>query len=80
MNMNDSPSRPLQDPNAQLEQALISEFLRMRGYDLRSVDSLPADERRRLLREAAVHAAGKMTEVEARAHFVDELHGDTQIR
>ena len=72
-------SRPLQDPNALLEQALISEFLELRGYDLRRVGSLPADERRRLLREASIHAAGKLAEVEARAHFVHELHGDTEM-
>lgn len=79
MSTREPQSRPLQDPNAQLEQALVSEFLRMRGYDQRSVDSLPEDERRRLLREASVHAAGKLTEVEARAHLVHELHGDSQI-
>jgi hypothetical protein len=72
-------SRPLQDPNALLEQALISEFLELRGYDLRCVGSLPDDERRRLLREASIHAAGKLAEVEARAHFVHELHGDTEM-
>jgi hypothetical protein len=71
--------QPLQDPNGPLESALINEFLRMRGYDLRSLDSLPDDERRRLLRQASIHAAGKLTEIEARAHFVDELHGDTDM-
>ena len=70
---------PLQDPNGPLESGLINEFLRMRGYDLRSLDRLPDDERRRLLREASLHAAGKLTEIEARAHFVGELHGDTNM-
>jgi hypothetical protein len=71
--------QPLQDPNGPLESQLIKEFLRMRGYDLRSLDRLPDDERRRLLREASMHAAGKLTEIEARAHFVDELHGDKDM-
>jgi hypothetical protein len=71
--------QPLQDPNGPLESELINEFLRMRGYDLRSLDSLPDDERRRLLRQASIHAAGKLTEIEARAHFVDGLHGDTDM-
>ena len=69
----------MQDPNGPLESELIIEFLRTRGYDLRSLDSLPDDERRRLLREASMHAAGKLTEIEARAHFVDGLHGDTDM-
>ena len=71
--------QPLQDPNALLESGLINEFLRMRGHDLRSLDSLPDDERRRILRQASIHAAGKLTEIEARAHFVDELRGDTDM-
>ena len=69
----------MQDPNGSLESELINEFLRTRGYDRRSLDSLPDDERRRLLRAASMHAAGKLTEIEARAHFVDELHGDKDM-
>ena len=71
--------QPMQDPNGPLESELISEFLRTRGYDLRSLDRLPEDDRRRLLRQASMHAAGRLTEIEARAHFVDELHGDTDM-
>ena len=71
--------QPLQDPNGLLESELINEFLRMRGYDRQSLDRLPDDERRRLLRAASMHAAGKLTEIEARAHFVDGLHGDTDM-
>jgi hypothetical protein len=71
--------QPLQDPNGPLESELISEFLRTRGYDLRSLDRLPEDDRRRLLRQASMHAAGKLTEIEARAHFVAELHGDSDM-
>jgi len=63
-----------------LESELINEFLRTRGYDLQSVENLPDDERRRLLRQASMHAAGRLTEIEARAHFVDGLHGDTDKR
>jgi hypothetical protein len=33
---------------------------------------------RKVLRDASTYAAGKLTEVEARAHFVHELHGDTK--
>lgn len=65
----------LQDPEGQLERALIDEFLRMRGHDATSVASLPAGERIRLLQEASVHASARLTEIEARAHFVHELHG-----
>lgn len=67
--------RPLQDPEGQLERALIDEFLRARGYDSASLDTLPVDERTRLLQEASVFAGARLTEIEARARYVHELHG-----
>jgi hypothetical protein len=76
MSEKESNSRRLQDPEAQLEQALIDEFLRTRGHDSHSVESLAEHERTRLLQDASIYAAAKLTEVEARARFVHELHGD----
>lgn len=64
------------DPMKQLEEALIDEFLRARGHDRRSVHALPEDQARRLLTDASVHASSKLSEVEARAHYVHELHGE----
>lgn len=68
-------ARAVQDPEGQLERAFIDEFLRARGHNPKAIDALPEQERKTLLREASVYAAGKLTEVEARAHFVHELHG-----
>lgn len=62
------------DPVAQLERALIAEFLERRGYSLSTLDELPAEQATALLKEATVYASGKLTEVEARAHFVHDLH------
>lgn len=76
MTDSESSSPPLQDPEGQLERALIDEFLRTRGHDARSVKTLAEDERKQLLRDASVYAAAKLTEIEARARFVHELHGD----
>lgn len=67
----------VRDPEGQLERAFIDEFLRAHGHDPRAIDALPEHERKTLLREASVYAAGKLTEVEARAHFVRELHGQS---
>ena len=64
------------DPNATLERALIDEFILSHGYDPASVRELPDDQRRRLLSDAAKHAAARLAEMEARAHYVHELHGD----
>jgi len=66
---------PIADPNADLERALIDDFIRARGYDPARLHELPDEQRRVLQREASAHAAGRLTEMEARAHYIDELHG-----
>jgi hypothetical protein len=66
---------PIEDPNASLERALIEEFIRARGFDPMQLHALPDDQRRRLWGEASAHAAARLTEMEARAHYIDELHG-----
>jgi hypothetical protein len=65
--------QPVRDPEGQLERALIDEFLRTRGHDLRSIQGLPTDQKDDLLRRASLYAAARLAEVGARAHFVHEL-------
>jgi hypothetical protein len=66
----------LEDPESLLERGFIEEFLRARGLDSGGLNALPEDQRLHLLREASVYAAGKLAEVEARAHFVREIHSE----
>jgi hypothetical protein len=66
--------RPMKDPEGQLEKSLINEFIRMRGHEPDALESLSEGERTHLLAEASVYAAGKLAEIEARAHFVHEIH------
>jgi hypothetical protein len=63
-----------QDPNAHLEQALIEEFLARRGHTPISLQSLPEEQRDALLKEASLYASGRITEVESRAQYVEEMH------
>jgi hypothetical protein len=63
-----------EDPHAQLERAFIEEYLRSRQHSLETVRQLPPDEAGLLLQQASVFASGRLTEVESRAHLVDELH------
>lgn len=74
MTAQDPDVHPMQDPEGQLERALIEEFLRMRGYQWHALQALPEEESKRLLEAASVYAAGKLAEVAARAHFVHEIH------
>lgn len=65
-----------EDRNAFLESTLIEEYLREKGYSMEEFKKLPADVAEQLMKEASQYASLKMEEVEARAHFVKELHDD----
>jgi len=58
-----------------LERALIDGYLGARGYHPVKLADLPELQRAKLLAEASVYASGKLVEIEARSHFLDEIHG-----
>lgn len=66
----------MHDPTAQLEQALIEDYIRSKGHDPARLDALPAETLHDLKKEAAAYAAARLAEMEARAHYVHELHSD----
>lgn len=71
----DEPKRtPVHAPHGELEQSLIHQFVRARGYDPDRLQELPPDLRETLLKEASVYASSKLSEVEARSHFLHEIH------
>lgn len=74
MTMQQSGDRSLEDPERQLESALIDEFLRTRGLDSVALHALPEDTAWRVLAEASMFAATRLAEIESRAHFVHEIH------
>jgi hypothetical protein len=67
--------RPVEDPLASLENAFIEEFLRTRGLDRAALALMPAEQAAQLSKEASAYAAGRLTELESRAHYLHELHG-----
>ena len=67
-------TEPVEDRNALLEKALIEEYLHEKGFSHEDLKNLPADLVEKLMREASQYASLKMEEVEARAHFIKELH------
>jgi hypothetical protein len=74
MTTNEPIARPLEDPEGPLARALREEFLRARGLDEAALRAMPEAAAKRLLADASVYAATKLAEVEARAHFVHEIH------
>ena len=71
--------KPGDHPLAQLERAFIAEFLQARGYTLSTLHELPEDQANALLKEASLYASRKLTEVESRAHFVDDMHHGAEL-
>jgi hypothetical protein len=64
----------MEPPLACLEQSLIDEFIRLRGYDPARLGNLVGADRDALLKAASLYASGKLCEVETRSHFLHELH------
>jgi hypothetical protein len=67
--------RPIEEPLGNLEQRLIDEYLRGAGQDPAALRHSSDPAARALLRDAASYASARLTEVEARSHYVRNLHG-----
>jgi hypothetical protein len=74
MSHDPSEATPLESPHRTLERALIDEFVRAAGHDPSRLNELPDAVRERLLTEASVYASVRLSEVESRSHYVQELH------
>ena len=65
---------PVKAPLGSLERTLIEGFVRSKGYDPDRLNELDDATREALLKEASVYASARLAEVEARSHFVHEIH------
>jgi hypothetical protein len=68
----DSTARVAQ---AYLEWAYLEEYLKSIGYSLEQLRTLPGARARALMRDASLFASMRLSEVEARSHLLEELHG-----
>lgn len=62
------------DPEATLERAFIAEFLGRHGHTISTIHNLPEAQATALMKEASIYASAKLTEVDARAHYVHDIH------
>jgi len=65
----------LEDPTSELERALIHDFLKSHGYADANLNVLSESERTVVLIQAHRYAAARLAEMEARAHYLHEIHG-----
>lgn len=66
---------PLHEPLAGLEYQLISAYLAGAGHHLHDLLARTDEDAKRLLAEASRYASAKLSEIEARSHYVHQLHG-----
>ena len=66
----------MEDPMAELERHLIAAFIAGAGQDVVTLTSRHDDEARRLLAQASLYASEKLSEVEARSHYLHSLRGE----
>ena len=66
----------LEDPQARLERALIEEFLQQRGQSLATVNFRASDQQA-LLVQATRYADVRLAEIDARAAYIQQIHGGT---
>jgi hypothetical protein len=65
---------PLEEPLAELERRIINDYIRARGHDPAELRASREPDAHQILIDAAVYAATRLSEVEARSHYVRELH------
>ena len=71
------PDRPsFEEPLAELERHLIAAYLAGAGEDYQDLLTRDDDHARKLLAEASRYASDKLAEVEARSHYLRQLHGE----
>jgi hypothetical protein len=66
---------PLELPLAELERQLIVAFLAGAGQELHGLLMRHDDDSKRLLKAASRYASERLCEIEARSHYVHDLHG-----
>ena len=73
-NPDDTP--PLHEPLADVERHLIEAYLAGAGSSLDELLGRTDQNAGRLLAEASRYASAKLSEIEARSHYLHELHGE----
>ena len=72
--LNNTTPHTEEEIHALLERCLIEEYLKGKGHTRESLKRLPDDEAHQMMRDASTYASGKLSEIEIRARFTEDLH------
>ena len=76
MKTNDNTTRQIEEPLAKLERELITAYVAGAGYELEALLARGDEQARQLLADASLYATSRLTEVEARSHYLRSLRGE----
>lgn len=71
-----SDRAPIEEPLAQLERQLMSEYVAAAGEDFHALLNRHDAEATRLLTQASLFATSRLTEAESRSHYLRALRGE----
>lgn len=71
----DLPPEPLHEPLAELERELLAAFVAGTGYTVDTLRTRDDSEAREILTRASTYASARLSEVEARLHYIRSLRG-----
>jgi hypothetical protein len=75
MKPNNVEQPPLEEPLAELERQLIDAYLAGAGKNFHDLMLRDDEAARQLLAEASLYASERLSEIEARSHYLRKLHG-----
>jgi hypothetical protein len=75
MKPNNVEQPPIEEPLAYLERQLIDAYLAGAGQNVHDLMMRDDEHSRQLLAEASLFASERLSEIEARAHYLRKLHG-----
>jgi hypothetical protein len=76
MTTNVGDTQPLHDPLAEIERELITAYVAGAGHELHNLLTRTDDAAKRLLEEASRFASARLSEIEARSHYLHQLRGE----
>jgi hypothetical protein len=76
MKQDDTDVQPMHEPLAELERELVAAYVAGTGYDLDDLRSRDDEEARHVLAQASLYASARLSEVEARLHYLRAIRGE----
>jgi hypothetical protein len=76
MKQDDSDIEPMHEPLAQLERELVAAFVAGTGYTVDTLRARDDAEAHKILAEASLYASARLSEVEARLHYLRAIRGE----